>query len=130
MNKMTEKPVNMSRILLTNEDKITLEFGFYKDGMVKPDSSDRWHHLDEFGGWLPITEVHKRIKGDENETSCRKSIVNQIKYLLRSYTELDKRMLDLKNEYKSEKNYRKAKEASIKKNSYYRFIKNLNSLLK
>lgn len=61
MNTMTDKPQNMTRVLLTDEEGITLQFAFYKDGMFKVDGTDYWQHPHSFGGWMSIQELKFKI---------------------------------------------------------------------
>lgn len=61
MNSIEQKPNNMTRVMLISNDGITLEFGFYKDGMFKPDGSDDWNQPYEYDGWIEIKEVKFKL---------------------------------------------------------------------
>lgn len=61
MNRMTDKPENMTRVLLTDDEGITLQFAFYKDGMYKVDGTDYWQQPQSFGGWMSIKELKFKI---------------------------------------------------------------------
>lgn len=61
MNPMTDKPKNMTRVLLIDEQGI-LQFAFYKDGMFKPESGDVWLIPDFFTGWISIQELKAKLQ--------------------------------------------------------------------
>lgn len=61
MNPMTDNPPNMTRVLLTNEEGVTLEFGYFKDGMYKSDSSEKWQLPKYYGGRMSIQELKFKI---------------------------------------------------------------------
>lgn len=61
MNDMTQEPQNMSRVLLSSNNGVTLSFGYFKDGMYLEDNAKQWRLSSEYDGWLPISELKKRI---------------------------------------------------------------------
>ena len=61
MNPMTQKPENMGRVLLTDKDGVTLQFGMYKDGMYRTDGSAQWHTPEHWGGWMSIKDVKETL---------------------------------------------------------------------
>ena len=58
---MELKPHNMTRVMLISNEGITIEFGFYKDGMFKSDGSKNWSRPDEYDGWIDIKEVKFKL---------------------------------------------------------------------
>jgi len=61
MNPMEDAPENMTRVLITDEDGVTLQFAFYKDGMYRLDGSDKWYLPNEFDGWMSIQELKFKV---------------------------------------------------------------------
>ena len=61
-------------------------------------------------------------------TDWRKPLIDRVKYDLRRYTELAKRMDELMHECNLEADYTGAKEAEIKRNCYNRFVNDLKQL--
>jgi len=61
-------------------------------------------------------------------TDWKKPLIDRIKYELRIYTELAKRMDELMHECNLEADYSGAKEAEIKRNCYNRFVNDLKQL--
>lgn len=62
-------------------------------------------------------------------TDWRKPLIDRVKYDIRRYTELAKRMDELMHEYNLEDDYSGAKEAEIKRNCYNRFVNDLKQLV-
>ena len=62
-------------------------------------------------------------------TDWKKPLIDRVKYELRRYTELAKRMDELMNECNLEADYSGAKEAEIKRNCYNRFVNDLKQLV-
>ena len=62
-------------------------------------------------------------------TDWKKPLIYRIKYELRRYTELSKRMDKLMHECNLESDYSGAKEAEIKRNCYNRFVNDLKQLV-
>jgi len=62
-------------------------------------------------------------------TDWKKPLIDRVKYDLRRYTELAKRMDELMHECNLEANYVDAKEAEIKRNCYNRFVNDLKQLV-
>lgn len=62
-------------------------------------------------------------------TDWKKPLIDRIKYELRIYTELAKRMDELMHECNLEADYSGAKEAEIKRNCYNRFVNDLKQLV-
>lgn len=63
MNRMNQRPVNMTRVMLISNNGLTIGFGFYKDGMFQEDNSQNWHRPDEYEGWIDIKEVRFKLGG-------------------------------------------------------------------
>jgi hypothetical protein len=61
-------------------------------------------------------------------TDWKKPLINRVKYELRRYTELAKRMDELMHECNLKADYSGAKEAEIKRNCYNRFVNDLKQL--
>ncbi len=59
MNKMSQKPRNFSRVMLSSGE--TLTFATYIDGMYISDESERYFTASEFDGWLSIEEVKSKL---------------------------------------------------------------------
>lgn len=62
-------------------------------------------------------------------TDWKKPLIDRVKYELRRYTELVKRMDELMHECNLEADYSGAKEAEIKRNCYNRFVNDLKQLV-
>ena len=62
-------------------------------------------------------------------TDLKKPLIDRVKYELRRYTELAKRMDELMHECDLEADYSVAKEAEIKRNCYNRFVNDLKQLV-
>lgn len=62
-------------------------------------------------------------------TDWKKPLIDRVKYDLRRYTELAKRMDELMHECNIEADYSGAKEAEIKRNCYNRFVNDLKQLV-
>ena len=58
----------------------------------------------------------------------KKPLIDRVKYELRKYTELAKRMDELLDEYNLEAKYDEAREAEIKRNCYNRIVNDLKLL--
>lgn len=64
-----------------------------------------------------------------DSTDWKKPLIDRVKYDLRRYTELAKRMDELMHECNLEADYSGAKEAEIKRNCYNRFVNDLKQLV-
>lgn len=73
---------------------------------------------------------HPTQKVGGGSTDWKKPLIDRVKYDLRRYTELAKRMDELMHEYNLEANYVDAKEAEIKRNCYNRFVNDLKQLVR
>ena len=62
-------------------------------------------------------------------TDRKKPLIDRVKYELRRYTELAKRMDELMHECNLEADYSVAKEAEIKRDCYNRFVNDLKQLV-
>ena len=58
---MTQKPKNMTRVLLSTDYGQILSFAFYKDGMFLSDDDNDWHKPEEFDGWININELKVKL---------------------------------------------------------------------
>jgi hypothetical protein len=67
--------------------------------------------------------------GASGSTSWKKPLIDRVKYDLRRYTELAKRMDELMHEYNLEADYSGAREAEIKRNCYNKFVNDLKQLI-
>lgn len=82
------------------------------------------------GGDNDPTAQLKKDKGAVSvSTDLKKPLIDRVKYELRRYTELAKRMDELIHECNLEADYSGAKEAEIKRNCYNRFINDLKQLV-
>ena len=68
------------------------------------------------------------IDAVSGSTDRKKPLIDRVKYELRRYTELAKRMDELMNECNLEADYLGAKESEIKRNCYNRFVNDLKQL--
>lgn len=73
-------------------------------------------------------EVEQQVK-NLNIPAWKKPLIDRVKYELRRYTELAKRMDELMHECNLEADYSGTKEAEIKRNCYNRFVNNLKQLV-
>ena len=69
------------------------------------------------------------IAAVSGSTDWKKPLIDRVKYDLRRYTELAKRMDELMHECNLESDYSGAKEAEIKRNCYNRFVNDLKQLV-
>ena len=65
-----------------------------------------------------------------HKTEWKKPLIDRLKYELRTYTELAKRMDKLMHECNIGADYSGAKEAEIKRNCYNRFVNDLTQLVR
>ncbi len=61
MNKMTDKPKNMTRVMVLQGDIDTLLFAYYKDGLYEIEGEAHWSLPHLFDGWISISELKFKI---------------------------------------------------------------------
>ena len=78
---------------------------------------------------LENTDKKLHISAGSSSTEWKNPLIDRVKYDLRRYTQLTKRMDELMHECNLEADYSGAKEAEIKRNCYNRVVNDLKQLL-